>query len=277
MLSTRFTGPPFATSDVSVWHLRHVSFVDGRSAWSGAGIGFGKVPVMISTSCRVPLIFALTQPVRPGSTWHSAHVTSRWTDMSYALSSGAIVWQRPQKSAVSVHCTATTPPTVIATAKAPPVKATMARPRRLRSGGWGSRERKRPIAPRRPRFGRLRGGSDRRGGDGLPGDGRRDLVARGDGFRRRGSLRVVRGGRRGRLRLGRGRSGEKGLPCAALCAGLGHPPISASAALIFAGSRLPTFIACIVPSAAMKKCEGMPEDPVLRGDVGVGVGDLQRT
>ena len=49
------------------WHLRQVTLVDGSSAWSGAGIGFGKVPVSTSTSCFVPLTFALTQPAMPGS------------------------------------------------------------------------------------------------------------------------------------------------------------------------------------------------------------------
>src|SRR5665811_1530178 len=97
-LRTSFTGPPFAVSSSSEWHLRQVCWTGGRSAWSGGSMGVGNLPRMTSKSCLVPFTFALTKPATPESTWHSAQATSLWGDMAYAFSSGSMVWQMPQKA-----------------------------------------------------------------------------------------------------------------------------------------------------------------------------------
>jgi len=81
-LRTSLIGPPPLVSASSEWHFRQVSFTEGRSAWSGGGMGVGNTPVITPMSCLVPFAFALIQPAAPGSTWHSAQVTSLCGDIA---------------------------------------------------------------------------------------------------------------------------------------------------------------------------------------------------
>jgi len=100
-------------------------------------MGVGNLPVMMSKSCLVPFAFALMNPAAPGSTWHSAQVTSRCGDMAYAFSSGSMVWHMPQNAGVSENPTALTPP-IVAAAPNPPKRTNRRRmPLLLRQGGWG--------------------------------------------------------------------------------------------------------------------------------------------
>ena len=87
---------------------------------------------MTSISCLVPFSLALTQPPTPGSTWHSPQVTSRCGPVSYAISSGPIWWQRPQKSAVSVQWMSVIPVQIPAKANAPTTSSKPKTPRRDR-------------------------------------------------------------------------------------------------------------------------------------------------
>ena len=238
---------------------------DAASRWSAAGrrgrvvgSGSGSVPVRTSISWRVPLSLALTQPAEAG--------------LDVALGAGDLPVRRHVVGLqLGVH-------RVAAAAEVGRLRPGRRRPRRRRSSP-SAKPPMRTSTTKAPRLLWSGGCGMRRDGCEEPTEAPAD-ACRGTPTGRRSRLGAEAGPTRAchrhECRLGwrpgvaPRRGGSLGLvrsrsPSDALDGGLS----------MLGMSRLPIFIVWRTPSRSMKIVRRDPQDPVLRGDRGVRVGDLQ--